>query len=70
MTNPRKVAIYGAGGFAREVAWLLSTDEGYGLYDVVGYIEDGAEHGRLLNGKPVLSWETFSAPPPAIHSWR
>lgn len=59
MANPTKIAIYGAGGFAREVAWLLSTLEGNALYDVIGYIEDGVEHGRIINGKPVLS-----CPPP------
>jgi len=67
MASRKKIAIYGAGGFAREVAWLLSTHESYGVYEVVGYIEDDAEHGRILNGKPVLSWQSFSAatgPPP------
>jgi len=63
VTDPKKVAIYGAGGFAREVAWLLSTHENYEVYDVIGYVEDDAEHGRILNGKPVLSWHSFSAPP-------
>jgi sugar O-acyltransferase (sialic acid O-acetyltransferase NeuD family) len=59
VTTRKQVAIYGAGGFAREVAWLLSTLEKCKNYDVLGYIEDGADHGRILNGKPVLSWERF-----------
>ena len=63
MANPKKIAIYGAGGFAREVAWLLSTLENNALYDVVGYIEDDAAHGRFLNEKPVISWQSFSTLP-------
>jgi len=63
VTNRKKVAIYGAGGFAREVAWLLSTHERREVYDVVGYVEDGAAEGRILNGKPVLSWQSLSAGP-------
>lgn len=53
-----KVAIYGAGGFAREVAWLLSTREG--AFNVVGFIEDSANGDRVLNGRRVMSWDTFS----------
>ena len=60
MTKPKKVAIYGAGGFAREVAWLLSTLERDGHFDVLGYVEDDAGGAREVNGKPVLSWERFS----------
>lgn len=60
MTDMKKVAIYGAGGFAREVAWLLSTLEGSEVFDVLGYVEDGTDRDRVVNGKPVMSWETFS----------
>ena len=63
MTNRKRIAIYGAGGFAREVAWLLSTHERREVYDVVGFIEDDTVPGRILNGKPVLSWQSFSAGP-------
>lgn len=63
MTKGKRVAIYGAGGFAREVAWLLSKFESYETYHVIGYIEDGADQERILNGKPVLSWQSFSALP-------
>ncbi len=48
------LAIYGAGGFAREVAWLLSA---LPAYEVFAYIEDDAVGGRLLKGKPVLTLE-------------
>src|SRR5690625_1370440 len=59
MINTKEIAIYGAGGHAREVAWLLKTYEENNVYDVVGYIEDGSEEGRALNGKPILSWDAF-----------
>lgn len=52
-----RVAIYGAGGFAREVAWLISTRKD--AFDFVGYIEDKSPEGRVLNGMPVRSWEGF-----------
>lgn len=61
MKDPRKIAIYGAGGFGREVAWLLSTAERMKTLEVVGFIEDDAARGRVVNGKPVLSWESFVA---------
>lgn len=60
MTGPRSLAIYGAGGFAREVAWLLSTLDP-SAYQFVGYVEDGADGGRLLGGVPVLTWERMCA---------
>lgn len=53
----RTIAIYGAGGFAREVAWLLSTLEK--PYSLLGYIEDNTAHGRMLHGEPVWTWDMF-----------
>ncbi|GIW50674.1 MAG: transferase [Gemmatimonadales bacterium] len=47
----RKVAIYGAGGFAREVAWL-AEDAGM---EVVCFIDDDPQRqGELLNNIPIL----------------
>lgn len=60
MARRDKVAIYGAGGFAREVAWLLSSVDASEAYEFIGFVEDGAVGGRQLNGKPVFSWERFS----------
>jgi len=51
----KSVAIYGAGGFAREVAWLLSSLD----YDFIGYVEDDAPQGKELSGIPVFSWDVF-----------
>lgn len=52
-----KVAIYGAGGFGREVAWLVRScnveDRGF---EVACFIDDNElSHGKLLNGIPVTS---------------
>ncbi len=52
-----EIAIYGASGFGREVAWLVETtreDE----YRVVCFIDDDpSKHGQLLNEIPVMSLE-------------
>lgn len=53
------LAIYGAGGFAREVAWLAGS-LGPDAPELVCFIEDGAAEGRVVNGTPVLSWEAFA----------
>jgi sugar O-acyltransferase (sialic acid O-acetyltransferase NeuD family) len=54
-----QIAIYGGGGFAREVAWLVeSCNVTEQVYDVVGFIDDNpAMHGTLLNGIRVMSLE-------------
>ena len=50
----KQIAIYGGGGFAREVAWLAQE---CGL-DVACFVEDdAAKRGRLLNEIPVMSLE-------------
>jgi len=54
-----KVAVYGAGGSAREVAWLaescMSQD---GPYEVVCFIDDNQEKwGSVLNEIPVMGLE-------------
>jgi sugar O-acyltransferase (sialic acid O-acetyltransferase NeuD family) len=54
-----KVAIYAAGGFAREVAWLVeSCSPGVPPAEVVCFIDDNpALHGTLLNSIPVMGLE-------------
>ncbi len=45
------IVIYGAGGFAREVAWL-AEDCGH---EVKAFVDDDASaHGAVLNGVPVM----------------
>ena len=56
----KKLVIFGGGGFAREVAWLvadinhtLPADE---IWDVVGFAEYSNERvGQFLNGIPIIS---------------
>lgn len=55
--DAKKIAIYGAGGFAREVAWLIeSCSDDKNLYEVACFIDDNpTSHGTLLNDIPVVS---------------
>ena len=54
--HAKQIAIYGAGGFAREVAWLIqSCNEDGQEFRVVCFIDDDERsHGKLLNGIPVM----------------
>jgi sugar O-acyltransferase (sialic acid O-acetyltransferase NeuD family) len=56
----QQIAIYGGGGFAREVAWLVeSCNVDNQHYEVVCFIDDNpAAHGSMLNEIPVVSLET------------
>jgi len=56
----KQIAIYGGGGFAREVAWLVEDcSEGSQLYEVVCFIDDNvAKHGTKLNGIPVMGLDS------------
>ncbi|PDW00288.1 hypothetical protein CJ255_20870 [Candidatus Viridilinea mediisalina] len=51
----QQVMIYGAGGFAREVAWLAEAcSDANTTYEVVCFIDDNeAKHGQILNDIPV-----------------
>lgn len=51
----KKIAVYGASGFGRELVWLIQDCDGY---DVVTFIDDDiAKHGSSLNGIPILGLE-------------
>ena len=55
--DKKKIAVYGAGGFGREVAWLAETSkiDGKGV-EVVCYIDDDETiNGSILNDIEVLS---------------
>jgi sugar O-acyltransferase (sialic acid O-acetyltransferase NeuD family) len=54
--EPKEIAIYGGGGFAREVAWLIeSCNKDTENYEMVCFIDDNvALHGKMLNGIPVM----------------
>lgn len=51
--NPRNILIYGAGGFAREIAWL--AEKSVEPCAVVAFIDDHSEARPTLRGMPVLS---------------
>ena len=53
--DKKPIAVYGASGFGRELAWLIETCM---TYDVVCFIDDSsAKQGASLNGIPVMSLE-------------
>lgn len=61
----KDIAIFGVGGFGREVLALIHHINNEELtYKVVGFFDDGHERGEIVNGYPVLgktaelnSWE-------------
>ena len=63
-----QIVIYGAGGFAREVAWLAeSLNDSMQKTQVVCFVDDDvANHGKVLNTIPVMGLENaFQAFPDA-----
>jgi sugar O-acyltransferase (sialic acid O-acetyltransferase NeuD family) len=53
----KRLAIYGAGGFGRELAWLAEV---CGNYHLLGFIDDSHEkHKMKLNGLPVMDIQTI-----------
>ncbi|MDD5306769.1 MAG: acetyltransferase [Deltaproteobacteria bacterium] len=59
----RRVAIYGAGGFGREVAWLAeSYARPKGGFEVVAFIDDEfRKPGETINGFPVVRVKDLSS---------
>ncbi len=59
MSQP--IFIYGAGGFAREVAWLIDCDRN-AQFKVVGFIDDsGKKLEHWPDHRPVMSYEKARA---------
>lgn len=51
----KKIAIYGAGGFGREVMTLIKgINKIGGEYDVLGFYDDGYNAGNEINGYKIL----------------
>ncbi|MBR0176964.1 MAG: acetyltransferase [Bacteroidales bacterium] len=49
------IAIFGVGGFGREVLALIHDINKVGpIYNIVGFFDDGHEKGEMVNGYPVL----------------
>ena len=50
-----KIAIFGAGGFGREVKMLIDEiNLQKPMFEFIGYFDDGVEKGKLINNFPVL----------------
>lgn len=52
----KDIVIIGAGGFAREVCWLIEEiNKVNSEWNILGFIDENADnHGKILNGYPVL----------------
>ncbi|WP_294229343.1 acetyltransferase [uncultured Chryseobacterium sp.] len=51
----KKIAIFGAGGFGREVKTIIDEiNKNNNRYDFVGYFDDGKKQGTIINDFPVL----------------
>ena len=55
----KQIAIYGASGFGREVAWLIEACAENGMaYQPVCFVDDDlSKHGKSSNGIPVMGLE-------------
>lgn len=54
-TKMKDIAIYGAGGFGREILCVINAiNEGTPTWNFIGYFDDGSEKGSLVSGYPVL----------------
>jgi sugar O-acyltransferase (sialic acid O-acetyltransferase NeuD family) len=54
----KKIVIIGAGGFGREVAWLIERiNRTSQVWDLIGFVDDNKElHGKIVGGYPVLGF--------------
>lgn len=51
----KEIVIFGAGGFGREVQWLIERiNENEDSWIIKGYIDDGRMPGEIINGYKVL----------------
>lgn len=51
----KKILIFGAGGFGREVQWLIERiNQKEPFWQIEGYLDDGLEPGTEVNGYKVL----------------
>lgn len=60
----KNIVIYGAGGFGKEVAWLIERiNQVQGEWNVLGFVDDVKTHlyGKTLNGLAVLGGKAWFA---------
>lgn len=53
----KQVAIYGAGGFGREIAWIVEASAERDDVAVACFINDSSKPGDQLDGRPVYTFE-------------
>lgn len=54
-TKMKDIAIFGAGGFGREVLTLINDiNKVYNIWNLIGFFDDGKQSGEIVNGYPVL----------------
>ncbi len=55
MMEKKEIVIVGAGGFGREVQWLLERiNSEKEEWEIVGFVDDGIQIGEQVGGRPVL----------------
>ena len=55
MNEMKRILIFGAGGFGREVQWLIERiNQKKPTWQIEGYLDDGIEPGTEINGYKVL----------------
>lgn len=59
MLKSKQIAVYGAGGSGREVAWLISRLGEADRFEFVGYVDDHCGISRLVSGSPVFTLKDF-----------
>ena len=64
-SNARGLAIYGAGGLARQVSWLVSSHRS-STFELVGFIDDSAQPDATLAGYPVFDLAGLSRAWPGV----
>lgn len=54
--NKTDIVVYGAGGFGREVMWLIESTRDYSeKYNILGYVDDSLQlQGTEINGQRVV----------------
>ena len=51
----KKIVIYGAGGFGREVQWLIERiNQQEPTWEILGYIDDGVQKGNIIDDCKVI----------------
>ena len=70
----RDLIIAGAGGFGREVQWLIerinqSTQSPEERWNLLGYVDDGIEQGTLVDDLPVLGGMEYLQKRNSLSMW-